>query len=123
MTFSAASSSSTSISTPAQQNTKMVNLPLSSLRHISALRLQICPTSTLPSSRSLRLLLASLPSKPPAPKSSSAPPVTLPTLETRVVGAESDMGLAVTYSDKRTVEWKLGVGQDRLVDLKTLLEK
>ncbi|CAD6890442.1 unnamed protein product [Tilletia controversa] len=100
----------------------MVNLPLSSLRHITALRFEVCPTSTLPAARSLRLLLASLPSKPPAPKA-GAPAVTLPTLETRLVGDEKNMGLVATYSDKRTVQWKIGVGLDRAIDLKTLLEK
>ncbi|KAK0551361.1 hypothetical protein OC846_003322 [Tilletia horrida] len=100
----------------------MVNLPLSSLRHITALRFDVCPTSSLPAARSLRLLLASLPSKPPAPKAGSAP-VTLPTLETKLVGNQDLMSLHVTYSDKKTIQWKLGTGQNRSIDLKTLLEK
>ncbi|KAL9934811.1 hypothetical protein V8E36_006586 [Tilletia maclaganii] len=102
----------------------MVNLPLSSLRHITALRFEMCPTSPLPSARSLRLFLASLPSKPPAPRpgAAAAPPITLPTLDTRLV-PEDAMALTATYSDKQTVSWKLGLGAERGIDLKSLLEK
>lgn len=79
------------------------------IKYITSLAFRIAPTSSSQQTRSLRLLLASLPTKP-LPGHASFPSATLTS-----VHHDADQRVDVTYSDKNKVE--LSPGNISVADL------
>ncbi|PWN53187.1 hypothetical protein IE53DRAFT_384330 [Violaceomyces palustris] len=71
-----------------------MNLPISSLKHIASISIQVAPRNTTKASRSLRLLLARLPSKAP-------PGIDLPKTSVKILpGGSKEERVEVIYKNK-----------------------
>lgn len=70
------------------------------LRYITSVQFRIAPMSPSKATQSLRLLLSSMPFKPPKGQQ------TVPLTSLTTVAEEAEQGIDVTYSDKQTQKFK-----------------
>jgi len=70
------------------------------LRYITSVQFRIAPMSPSKATQSLRLLLSSMPFKPPAGQQA------VPLTSLTTVAEETEQGVDVTYSDKKMQKFK-----------------
>ncbi|KAJ1029875.1 hypothetical protein NDA13_003114 [Ustilago tritici] len=88
-----------------------------SLKYITAMSFEFAPLSASQASRSIRLLLAGLPSKPPIPG------MDLPDIKAKTVPTDALQRIEVTYKNKQKLVLDHQTSEARLSDLVKKIEE
>ncbi len=88
-----------------------MSIAAASLKHITAMSFEFAPLSASQASRSMRLLLARLPTKPPMPG------MDLPDISTKTVPTDALQRVEITYKNKQKLVLDHQAAEARLTDL------
>ncbi|EST07448.1 hypothetical protein PSEUBRA_002521 [Kalmanozyma brasiliensis GHG001] len=94
-----------------------MSIATASLKHITAMTFEFAPLSASQASRSMRILLAQLPTKPPVPG------MDLPDIKTRTVSTDALQRIEVTYKNKQKLVLDSQASEARLSDLVKKIEE
>ncbi|KAJ9478445.1 hypothetical protein PHBOTO_002025 [Pseudozyma hubeiensis] len=94
-----------------------MSIAAASLKHITAMSFEFAPLSASQASRSMRLLLARLPTKPPSPG------MDLPDITTKTVSQDTLQKIEVTYKNKQKLVLDHLASEAKLSDLVKKIEE
>ncbi|CBQ71678.1 related to MRPL44-mitochondrial ribosomal protein, large subunit [Sporisorium reilianum SRZ2] len=94
-----------------------MSIAAASLKHITAMSFDFAPLSASQASRSMRLLLARLPTKPPMPG------MDLPDIKTKTVATDAQQKIEITYKNKQKLVLDHLASEARLSDLVMKIEE